>query len=245
MTLWAYGNAVSETLVTALAQIRGLCSARIGLRTDYKPRTLAPPRMKQPYPKDGVLVSGGVQVGRIEMVERASEEWNRALILLTDDFNKGESRAIASFGGWRHPVREETRRRQAITIEAIYKAPSDASGWTTYFVEAVREYTPASWIPTGPLTPTRRDDCGLTTTGQGWVHIGPADKSEVDLTARVTYCDRKGVNVMLPFGTIHAGKRTYWVYQFSGYEDEWYQVVRPEPNDIEVAVSFHAGSCPE
>jgi hypothetical protein len=235
MTLWAHGTAVAETSVTALAQIRGLCSGRIGVRTDYKSKALAPPRMKQPYPKDGLLVSGGAQVGRIEMVERGSEEWNRALLVMTDDFNKGESRAIASFGDWRHPVREETRRLQPITIEAVYKAPSDAAGWTTYFVEAVRQYQ----------SPRRGDDCGLTTTGQAWVHMGPANKSEVDLTSRVTYCDRKGVNVMLPFGTVRAGNRTYWVYQFSGYEDEWYQVVHPEPKDIDVAVSFHAGSCPE
>jgi hypothetical protein len=245
MTLWAHGSAVAEASITALAQVRGLCSARLGLRTDFKPKTLAPPRMKQPYPKDGLLVSGSAQVGRIEMVQQGSEEWNRALILLTDDFNNGESRAIASFDGWRHPVREESRRRQPVTIEAIYKAPSDAPGWTSYFVEAVREYTPSSLRPSVSLGSARKDDCGPTTTGQAWVHVGPGNKSEVDLTSRVTYCDRKGVNVMLPFGTIRAGKRTYWVYQFSGYEDEWYQVVRPEPKDIDVAVSFHAGSCPE
>ena len=245
MTVWAQGNAVGEASIKALAQVRGLCSARIGLRTDYQSRALAPPRMKQPYPKDGLLVAGSAQVGRIDLVAPGSEEWNRALILLTDDFNQGELRAIASFGGWRHPVREDSRRLQAITIEAIYKAPSDAPGWTTYFVEAVREYQATSFVPTGPLGLARQDNCGPTTTGQAWVHVGPANKKEVELTSRVTYCDRKGVNVMLPFGTVRAGKRTYWIYQFSGYEDEWYQVVRPEPKDIEVAVSFHAGSCPE
>jgi hypothetical protein len=190
--------------------------------------------MKQPYPKDGLLVSGDIAVGRIDIVERGSEEWNRALLLIADDFNKGESRAIASFGGWRHPVRAEARRRQAVTMEAVYKAASDAPGWTTYFVEAVREYQPVG----------RTEDCGLTTTGQGWVHVGPSGKTEVELSSRVTFCDRKGVNVMLPFGTVRANNRTYWVYQFSGYEDEWYQVVRPEPKNIDVAVSFHAGSCP-
>ena len=178
LTVWADGNSVGEASIIALTQIRGLCSARIGVRTDYKPKALAPPRMKQPYPKDGLLVSGTAKVGRIEMVEPASEEWNRAVMLLTDDFNKGESRAIASFGGWRHPIREEARRRYPISLEAAYKAPSDEPGWTTYFVEAVREYQPTSFPPTSPFTPARKDDCGLTTTGQGWVHVGPANKSE-------------------------------------------------------------------
>ena len=221
MTLWAHGERMGEASIVGIAQVRALCSGRIGVRTDHKSKALPPPRMKQPYPKDGLLVSGDVPVGRIEMVERGSQEWNRALLLITEEFNKGETRAIASFGGWRHPVRPEVRRARPITIEAVYKAPSDAPGWTTYFVEAAREYEPAS-MPASVWE--RSTDCGLTTTGQGWVHVGPGNKTEVELSSRVTYCDRKGVNVMLPFGTIRASDRTYWVYQFSGYEDEWYRI---------------------
>jgi hypothetical protein len=236
MTLWAQGTKIGEATFAALAQVRALCSGRVGLRTDYKSKAPAPPRMKQPYPKDGLLVSGDVSIGRIDIVTHGSEEWNRAVPLITDDFNKAESRAISSFGGWKHPIREEVRRRQPIVIEAMYRAPSDAAGWTTYFVEAVRQY---------PSVISRRDNCGLTTTGQAWMHVGPGGKHEVELSSRVTFCDRKGVNVMLPFGTVRADNRTYWIYQFSGYESEWYQVVRPEPKDLDVAVSFHAGSCPE
>ena len=235
MTIWAQGEKLGSTAITSLSQVKGLCSARLGLKTDYRPQLLAPPRMKQPYPKDGLLVSPDVPIGRIAMVERGSEEWNRALVLIANEFNKGESRAIVSFGGWRHPVREEARKRQQIVIEAMYRAASDTSGWTTYFVEAVREYPPS----------LRDRGCGLTTVGQGWLHVGPSGKKEVELSSRVTYCDRKGVNVMLPFGTVRADGKTYWVYQFSGYEDEWYQVVHPEPKKIDVMVSFHAGSCPE
>ena len=235
MAVWYQGQRTGEVTLTALAQVRTLCTARVGLRTDYKPVAPPPPRLRQPYPKDGVLLSGGASVAAIEIVPDGSAEWNRALLLISDDFNKAETRAIRSFDGWRHPVSPDARRRQPITIEAVYRAASDTPGWTTYFVEAVREYR----------TVNRDGGCGLTTTGQAWVHVGPADKHEVELSSRVTYCDRKGVNVMLPFGTVRAGGKTYWIYQFSGYEDEWYQVVRPEPRKIDVAVSFHAGSCPE
>ena len=234
MAVWDQGQRAGDVTLTALAQVRTLCTARVGVRTDYKPVAPPPPRLKQPYPKDGVLLSGDASIGAVEMVPRGSAEWNRALLLIADDFNKAETRAILSFGGWRHPLSQEARRRQPITIEAIYKAASDAPGWTTYFVEAVREY-PAINAARG---------CGLTTTGQAWLHLGPNDKHQVELSSRVTYCDRKGANVMLPFGTVRAGGKTYWVYQFSGYEDEWYQVVHPEPKKIDVAVSFHAGSCP-
>lgn len=235
LTSWWNGAKGTDVRFTALTQVRALCSSRLGLRTDYRPRELAPPRMKQPYPKDGLLVSNNVPVGRIETLDRTSADWQRMPSLITQEFNKMEKRAINSFGGWDHPLPERERNRQPVTIEAMYRAPSDAPGWTTYFVESARQY------------PARLRDggCGLTTTGQGWVHIGPNGKIHIELTSRVTYCDRKGVGFMLPFGTIRAGDRTYWVYQYSGYDDEFYQVVRPEPDDVKVLVGFHAGSCPE
>ena len=235
LSVWSNGQQTGEVSFTALSQVKPLCSARLGLRTDYKPRELAPPRLRQPYPKDGLLVSNGVPVGRIDPVERGSAEWVRALQLIEDEFNKNEKRAIASFDGWRHPLADDERKRTPITMEAMYRAASDEPGWTTYFVESVRQY------------PARLRDggCGLATTGQGWVHMGPKDKSEVELTSRVTYCDRKGVGFMLPFGTVRAGGRTYWVYQYSGYDDEFYQVVRPEPGDVKVVAGYHGGSCPE
>jgi hypothetical protein len=235
MALWWNGEQVGEASITALSQVRVLCSARLGVRTDYVPRALAPPRLRQPYPKDGLLVSNGVPVGRIETVQRDSTEWNRALTLITDEFNKMEGRAIRTFDAWEHPFNADARRKVPITIEAIYRAPSDEAGWTTYFVESMRQY-PARLRDAG---------CGLVTTGQGWVHVGPKGKTHVELTSRISYCDRKGVGFMLPFGTIRAGNRTYWVYQYSGYDAEFYQVVRPEPDDVDVEIGYHAGSCPE
>ena len=233
--IWWNGQKTGQVSVSSLAQVSVLCSARLGLRTDYKPRELAPPRMRQPYPKDGLLVSNGIPVGPIESVERGAAEWVRAQSLIADEFNKNEKRAINSFGGWRHPVPEDERKRTPIVIEAMYRTSSDESGWTTYFVESVRQF------------PARLRDggCGLVTVGQGWVHVGPQGKTHVELTSRVTYCDRKGVGFMLPFGTVRAGGRTYWVYQYSGYDDEFYQVVRPEPDDVKVHAGYHGGSCPE
>ena len=233
--VWWNAEKTGQVSVEALSQVRVLCSARLGLRTNYKPRDLAPPRLRQPYPKDGLLVSNGIPVGRIESVEKGSAEWVRALQIIDDEFNKNEKRAIASFDGWRHPFPEDERRRTPITIEAMYRTSSDEPGWITYFVESLRQY-PARLRDAG---------CGLATSGQGWVHVGPKGKTHVELTSRVTYCDRKGVGFMLPFGTVRAGGRTYWVYQYSGYDDEFYQVVRPEPDDVKVVAGYHGGSCPE
>ena len=235
LAAWSNGRRIGEASFTALSQVRVLCSTRLGVKTDYVAQELIPPRLRQPFPKDGVLVSNGVTLGRIEPVEKGSAEWTRALQLIADEFNKMEKKAINSFDGWDHPVREPDRIRVPITMEAMYRAPSDAPGWTTYFVETARQF-PARLRDAG---------CGLVTVGQGWVHIGPNGKRHVELTSHVTYCDRKGVGFMLPFGTVRAGDKTYWIYQYSGYDGEFYQVVRPEPDDVKVVAGYHGGSCPE
>lgn len=236
MTLWTDGAKVTDVALTALATIKSLCSTRLVVKTDYKPRELAPPRLKQPYPKDGLLVAGDATVEPIAIVERGTAEWNRALILIGDKFNKLETDAARSFVMWAHPFDERARKLQPIVLEAVYSARAQEPGWTTYFVEAVRKY---------PARPRDRG-CGLETTGQGWVHVGPAERDvKVELTTRITYCDRKGVGFMLPFGVIHAGGKTLWAYQFSGFEGEWYQVVDTDKDGVRPVAAFHAGSCPE
>lgn len=236
MTLWTDGMKLTDVALTKLAMVKSLCSMRLGIQTDYKPRELIPPRMKQPYPKDGLLVAGTLTVDPIDILEKGSAEWNRALILITDKFNKTETAATHTFENWKHPFDEKARKLQPIIIEALYRAPAAKAGWTTYFVEAIRRY---------PVRPRDRG-CGLVTTGQGWVHVGPNDRDvNVELTARVTYCDRKGVGFMLPFGLIRVTDRSYWVYQFSGFEGEWYQVVDTDKGGVRPVAGFHAGSCPE
>ena len=235
MTLWSSGAKIGEVALTQLAMIKSLCSTRLGLKTDYKPREPALPRLKAPYPKDGLLVAGDITVDKIDTVEPGSAEWNRTLILITDRFNKTETAAARSFMAWRHPFDERQRRAQPLKLEAIYRAPDENPGWTTYFVEAVREY-PARPADAG---------CGVVTNGHAWVHLGPRDEIKIELSAQVTYCDRKGVVFMLPFGLIRAGGRNAWVFQLSGFEGEAYRVVDPEKNGTALLASFHAGSCPE
>lgn len=235
MNLWSNGAKTGEVALTQLAMIKSLCSTRLGLKTDYKPRELAPPRLKAPYPKDGLLVAGNVAVEKIDVVEPGSAEWNRALILITDKFNKVETAAARSFMAWRHPFDERQRRAQPIKLEAIYRAPDEKAGWTTYFVEAVREY-PARSIDRG---------CGIATAGHAWIHLGPKDEVKLEVSAQVTYCDRKGVVYMLPFGFIRNAGRNAWVFQLSGFEGEAYRVVDPHKDGTVLLASFHAGSCPE
>ncbi len=80
--------------------------------------------------------------------------------LAVEDFNREESRASAVFTAWRHPLKADDRKKVPVTLEAIYRAPTDDPEWTAYFIEAIREYPPG---------PKETDGCGLATYVSGWV----------------------------------------------------------------------------
>ncbi len=163
-----------------------------------------------------------------------SPEWAAATREMTVDFDEAEERAARTFTAWLHPFSNVARRRYPPRIEAMYGAPMDEAGWTAYYLEAVREYPPGP----GDL------GCGLVTSANGWMAVGPNGKRSFDLRARITYCDREGVRYMLPLGLIKAGERNYWAYQMSGFGREAYLIVRPRPKEIVSEVQYSAGLCP-
>jgi hypothetical protein len=79
------------------------------------------------------------------------------------------------------------------------------------------------------------------TSVSGWIRRTPKGEPKYDLSARITYCDRKGVTYMLPLGVVKAGGQTFWVFQTSGFTGEWYSVVRPSPKGVEYHVDYFAG----
>ena len=164
----------------------------------------------QPYPKDGLAISGTHPIDAIETVPRTAPEWNSIAMRLIEPADRMETSSINAIPDWKHPVARRERQKIPVELEMLYRAPMDAAGWTAYYVEAVKRYPP------GP------DDegCGLVTSLKGWITTGPDYKSHDSITARITYCDRKDVTYMLPLGLIKTRDRTYWVYQLSGYGRE-------------------------
>ena len=215
------------------AALRVMCDTRLGIATDYRSPEPLPPASAQPYPKDGVAVSGDVPVEPIQVLTRQSPEWTAATREMTADFDEAEERAAHTFTDWKHPFSKVERRRFRPEIEAMYGAPMDEAGWTAYYFEAVRLYPP------GPAD----GRCGLVTSAGGWMAVGPNGKRSFVLRARITYCDREGVMYMLPLGLIKARGRTYWAYQMSGYGRENYVIARPRPKDIVTELQYPAGDC--
>ena len=236
LAVWRDGARAGEVALTGVTTTALMCAPRITLRSNYKPATPAPPPFERPYPKDGLVVSGNVPIERIESVQPGSTVWNQVLKLLPADFDRQETIASRAFTSWAHPMKPEQRKLVPLTIEALYRAPTRDAGWTAHYVEVVRQYPPG---------PQDTDGCGLATYANGWVLVGPKNEARVALSARVTYCDRKGVSYMLPFGLIRANDHIYWIFQFSGFEDEWYEVAEPARRGVDSHAAYHAGRCPQ
>jgi hypothetical protein len=193
-----------------------------------------PPPFEQPFPKDGLVVSGSQRIEPIRSVPRESPEWKATPAVIQAEFNRLEGTAAADFIDWRHPVHPTVRYRTPIVVEALYRVPMDDKGWAAYYVEAVREYAP------GP----EDEGCGLVTFVSGWIRLPEGGKPLMDLHARIAYCDRRGIAYMLPLGTMRLDGRQFWIYQISGHDREWYVVTRPTRRGIEIHAEYQAGACP-
>jgi hypothetical protein len=233
-TAWADGARLDTVRLEKPAMMPVMCVPRIALKSDYKSKQAQPPLLAQPFPKDGLVTTGGPAVQPLRPVDRTSTDWSAAAVSILDAFNKAEDVAARNFFDWRHPYAPKARQLMTIELEALYRAPMDEEGWSAYYVEAVRRYPPAP----------DEEGCGLVTFTSGWVRIGPKGRALMDLASRITYCDRKGASYMLPLGLMTVDKKIYWVYQKSGYDREWYVVARPTPRAVEIHAEYPAGACP-
>ena len=235
LTAWADGARLGVVRLDKPAMMPVMCVPRMTLRSDYKSAQPLPPLMAQPFPKDGVVVTpGGPAIQPLRAVDKASGNWSAAAVTILDAFNEAEEVASRGFTNWRHPYSRAVRERMTIQLEALYTAPMDEAGWNAYYVEAVRRFPPEP----------EDEGCGLVTFTSGWVRIGPGGKARMDLSSRITYCDRTGASFMLPLGLMTVDEKNYWIYQMSGFDREWYVVARPTPRVIELHAEYHAGSCP-
>jgi hypothetical protein len=234
MTLWAGGKPRGDLKLVAPVMIRLQCGTRLGISTNYYPAELPPPPSEQPYPKDGLVISGGQAIDQIDTVSGDSPARQMVALEIAEEFDREENRAASQFMRWEHPVRRQDRRKIPIDIETLHRAPMEDAGWTAYYVEAVRRYEP------GP----QDEGCGLLTSVRGWLRDGPKGERESELSAQITYCDRYGLTFMLPLGLLKMRSGTYWVYQVAGYEREAYLIARPRRNSIERTLSYPAVVCP-
>jgi hypothetical protein len=238
-TLWpATGQpAVKVAPIAPLAILIGR-EKRVGLRTDFVSDQPAASFFELPYPKEGLAVAGNTEVAPITRVSNMTSAWKTLTTSLQEEIEEAERKEIArlkSNAKWNHPLMAVERRRVVAELEAWYTTGLEQPGFALSYIEAVKKY------------PVGVDDlgCGLETFISGWMHINKRQpKPKTELTARVTYCDRKGVSYMLPLGLLKLRNRTHWVFQTSSWEREWYSVVEATPGRLRFVAEYYAGGRP-
>jgi len=204
------------------------CQRQIGLRTDYQPAAIVPPRTTQPYPKDGIAVSPPQAVEPIAILPPLGADAVRITAALLDPFNRAERIVEDRFG---HSIKRRAREGIEPTVEAVYAFGDQPR---IYYVEATRPYRQLG-------QPT--DACGQVAFGTGWfVEEGERVRSLLTVVDLLN-CDRAGASYMLPLGVVRIGSRLFWLAQFAGYDHERFAVLEIKARTVEAALSVWGGGC--
>ena len=233
-TAWLSDESQRPLKLQTLALLPVFCDKRLGIRTDYVGAMFD---LRDPtVPKDGLAIAGDAALLPVTNVSVNALEVQALVQTITDRFNDEERLASRRFTRWTHPYKDAQRKAFPIQIESFYRAHEKTSRgeWDTTFVEAVREFPPGE----------KDERCGLITYASGWVRQQAGKEPDVDLGARVTYCDREGVSFIQPFGRLRLKDDIFWVYQLSSWRDEAYVVTRVRPKESRPVVAVAGGSCP-
>jgi hypothetical protein len=208
---------------------------RLGLRTGVTSTQPLPNPYELPFPKEGLVVTGGAKVEPIPTVSNRTALWKGLTAVLERDILSAEQKTIAklrSDSGWVHPFSRAQREAVSAELESWYSSTLEQPGFTLSYIEAVKKYPPQP----------QDDGCGLETFISGWVHGNArTEQPRSDLVAKITYCDREGVSYMLPLGLLRLKNRTHWVFQTSSWESEWYAVVEAAPGRARYVVEYQGG----
>jgi hypothetical protein len=235
--LWARNATAPKALsLQSPATVMVGISRQLGFRTDHPPVLPPVPPFELPFPKMGLAVAGAATVTPVASVSSLAETWRTFTATLRADIDKAEERTIAALrnrAGWRHPFNRQARAALAPQLEAWYISTIPDSDVSLSYVEAVKKY---------PVLPAD-EGCGLETFVSGWVHQSDKApmKPRINLKAVVSYCDRRTISYMLPFGQIQGRGRTYWIVQLSGQDHEWYAVAEGEPDRVKYVAEYQAG----
>ena len=232
--LWLRGaDEPRDLALVRPVQIPIFCSARLALATDY--HGTLPEEPAPTLPKDGLAIAGAAELKPIESLSKLVPEWKRLTGLIAPKFDKAEKQAAQSFTQWTHPYTDAQRKTYPIVLETVYRSVEHTSRgtWTVSYVEGVRTFPPGK----------EDKGCGLITYGYGWIREQQGKEPQIDLAARVTYCDREGVPFMAPLGRLELKGDVFWVYQLSSWRDELYVVARVRPDKVEPMIAVAGGMC--
>ena len=216
------------------------CGAHLAIATDYRGGPASEP--EPTVPKDGIATAGDVTILPVTQVSVLAPDASRIIDAITERFNEEEALAEKHFTSWRHPFPRPVRERMLIVLEAYYRSTDKGPNgdYRTSYIEAIRKF------PAG----VRDEGCGLITFVRGWVTESGDAKPEINIGARITYCDRADVSFIQPFGRVLVARGrgagdVYWIHQTSSWRDEFYSVVRVAPDGVRPVLVVAGGGCPK
>jgi hypothetical protein len=204
------------------------CTRQIGLRTDYKPDELPPPRTIQPYPKDGLVVSPPQPVERIAILSPDAPEVRTTMPALREAFNQAERQIEKRYD---HPVSRRAREGRDPDVEAIYALGENPR---IVYIESSRQYR---------LLGQTANECEAVAFGRGWFAADGTQVRSLFTTVDLLNCDKRGATYMLPLGAMRVRGSLYWLAQYSGWDSERYDVVEIKQKSVKVVVNAWGGSC--
>jgi hypothetical protein len=121
------------------------CSQAVGLRTSYQATEPMPPPNVQPYPKDGLAVSGAAKITPIEIFDVASSPAARELEkFLAETVYDSETKIVHQYTrtspGWTHSYTDDERKGNPVRLEALYRVTRGLGDRDVYYFEALKHY---------------------------------------------------------------------------------------------------------
>ncbi|HEY7288293.1 MAG TPA: hypothetical protein VH583_00555 [Vicinamibacterales bacterium] len=218
--LWTMPASAPQTIhVTQPTWIPVHCVRQIGLQSDYRSSFPIPPPEDEPYAKDGIAISSADAISPVTIVPPQEAELGADFV---ENFNHGETVWDRRYG---HPVSKRVREHEPPTVEALYRFGTNP---TVSYIEASRQYHGKT-----------DDSCTAMAFGTGWLVGGKSQHVFVD----VLQCDKYGASYMLPFGVLRVAGRSFWIAQFSSWDDERYAIVEIKKDRMETVMNAWGGGC--
>jgi hypothetical protein len=113
-----------------------------------------------------------------------------------------------------------------ITIEALY---AFGTKHRVYWAEAIRQY--------------KTEGTCYIVFGGGWIVLDSGKLTHGQFDVLVVPCSRMGLRYMFPLGVITLPRGQYWIAQWSGWDNEEYDVVDISARSIESVLGVWGGGC--
>lgn len=248
-TAWLLSGSTQRIKALAPAQVRIHCVRRVGLRTNYVAVEPPPPPDFQPYPKNGLAVTGDATIERIQLVQPSSAEAAAVIESVKASVTEAEVRSIRLWMRvWQHPADEKTRAKTPFTLEVLARTPGIDPRSPVYYFEGIKKYPGFLQFSEGDVLEKGKADkgemCDYLTFAGGWFITG-ARQGELKATvgAELSNCNRTGLAYTLPLGAIRVAGRLFWIVQTSGWDFERYDVIEIKAKDVKGVLSVGGGGC--